>query len=389
MRAVTPFSAGPRAGTARSFGILSTYPPTACGLATFAQALTTALVGCGASVGVVRIADGPTPADPRLLGELENGTPSSVAAAARRLNLCDVAIVQHEYGIYGGVDGDEVLEIMRALTVPSIAVAHTVLRDPTPHQRFVLEAVTREAAAVVVMTEAARARLVRGFDIDERKITTIPHGAATPACGPGLRPAARPTLLTWGLIGRGKGLEWMIDAMRQLKDLRPRPRYLIAGRTHPKVLAAEGEQYRESLVARSWANGVASSVRFDSGYRDVASLTRLIQQAAVVVLPYDSRDQVTSGVLVDAVAAGRPVVATAFPHAVELLASGAGMVVPHGDADALADALRHVLTEPGVLAAMAAEAAAIAPSLAWPAVADQYARLGDRLLAGLLSEVSA
>jgi glycosyltransferase involved in cell wall biosynthesis len=168
--------------------------------------------------------------------------------------------------------------------------------------------------------------------------------------------------------------------MAELKDIEPRPRYVVAGRTHPKVVAFEGEAYRDMLVERTWTRKVAGSVTFDATYRDVRSLTQLIQEAAVVVLPYDSRDQVTSGVLVDAVAAGRPVVATAFPHAVELLSSGAGIVVPHGDAAALATALRRVLTQPDLAAAMAAEAARLAPALGWPAVAGQYAGLADRLL---------
>jgi glycosyltransferase involved in cell wall biosynthesis len=243
---------------------------------------------------------------------------------------------------------------------------------------------------MVVMTDAARRRLCDRFDVDESKVTTIAHGAAVPAPRQPprhelrLRPRsspARPLLLSWGLLGRGKGIEWAIDAMAQLKDLEPRPRYVVAGRTHPKVVAFEGEAYRDLLLERTWVNQVAGSVTFDATYRDVGSLTRLIQDAAVVVLPYDSRDQVTSGVLVDAVAAGRPVVATAFPHAVELLSSGAGIVVPHRNPGALAAALRRVLTEPGLAAAMAAEAARLAPSLGWPAVAEQYAGLADRLLA--------
>ena len=177
-------------------------------------------------------------------------------------------------------------------------------------------------------------------------------------------------LLSWGLFGPGKGIEWAIDAMADLKDLSPRPRYVVAGRTHPKVVSSQGEVYRDMLVARTWAQGVAASVTFDSAYRDVRSLTHLIQDATVVVLPYDSRDQVTSGVLVDALAAGRPVVATAFPHAVELLASGAGLVVPHGDPDALSTALRRVLTEPGLASRWSARRPVSArPSVGppWPA----------------------
>ena len=372
-----------RPGSDLSYSILSTYPPTQCGLATFAAALGEGLASNGADVGVVRVADGSSTSNPRVLSELQNGVPASVAEAAARLSDCDVAIVQHEYGLYGGDDGDEVLEILRGLTIPSIVVAHTVLLEPSNHQRTVLEAVADAASAVVVMTEAARDRLCTGFDVDPSKVTTIPHGAATPPLHNRTDPSARPTLLTWGLLGNGKGIEWAIDALADLSDLRPRPRYVIAGRTHPKVLAFEGERYRDMLIERAWAKGVAASVTFDASYRDLQSLTQLIQQASVVVLPYDSRDQVTSGVLVDAIAAGRPVVATAFPHAIELLSSGAGIVVPQGNSKALAYALRRVLTEPDLAAEMAAEAARLAPALGWTAVARQYGDLADELVSTL------
>jgi glycosyltransferase involved in cell wall biosynthesis len=314
-----------------------------------------------------------------VVGELENDVHASVVRAIALLNEGDVAIVQHEYGLFGGVDGDEILKVMHGLTVPAIAVLHTVLLEPTVHQRQVLEAVVAAAAAVVVMTDSARSRLCDGYDIDESKVATIAHGADTRPMGEPPVFGTRPTLLTWGLLGAGKGIEWMIDAMAMLKDLRPRPRYVVAGRTHPKVAALEGDRYRDMLRQRAWERGVPSSVTFDDEYRDVASLTKLIQQATIVVLPYDSRDQVTSGVLVDAIAAGRPVVATAFPHAVELLSTGAGVVVPHGNAAALAGALRMVLTDPDVAGEMADEAGRLAPELGWHAIARQYAALADRV----------
>jgi glycosyltransferase involved in cell wall biosynthesis len=186
-------------------------------------------------------------------------------------------------------------------------------------------------------------------------------------------------LLTWGLLGPGKGIERVVDAMGSLRESGVRARYLVAGQTHPKVLATDGEIYRNARIEQAWRNGVAASVVFDASYRDVPSLTALIQSSAAVVLPYDSRDQATSGVLVDAIAAGRPVVATAFPHAVELLASGAGIVVDHDDPDALAVALRRVLTEPNLAARMAAEASRLAPSMGWPVVARAYLDLAERL----------
>jgi len=348
-------------------------------MATFSTALADGLIANGAEVKIVRVADGSPASSKRVVGELVNGSPRSVAASSELLNRCDLAIVQHEYGLYGGADGDEVLDVLAGLQIPSVVIAHTILTDPTPHQRSTLVAVAAMADHVVVMSDTARERLCNRFDVDPAIVTTIPHGAATPGRAPH-EPAARPTILTCGLIGPGKGIERVIDAMRSLHRLPARPRYLVAGQTHPKVLAANGEAYRHARIEQALRNGVEASVVFDATYRDVASLTALIQSCAVVVLPYDSTDQVTSGVLVDAIAAGRPVVATAFPHAVELLASGAGIVVDHDDPAALVSALCRVLVEPGLAEAMAAEASRLAPSMGWSVVAGAYLALANRLL---------
>jgi glycosyltransferase involved in cell wall biosynthesis len=363
-----------------TIGVLSTYPPTACGLATFSAALAAGLRAHHTEVHVVKVADGTPSVSPLVVGELVNGRAASVAAAADLLNQCDVAIIQHEYGLYGGADGDEVVEILGALRVPSIVIAHTVLSEPTPHQRSVLVEIAALADRVVVMSGAARDRLRDGFFIDAEKIDSIPHGAAVPPKQVARPDPRRPMLLTWGLVGPGKGIERVIDALPHLKKLSARPRYLVAGSTHPKVLAAHGEAYRNARIEQAWRNGVAASVTFDADYRDVPTLTALIQSATAVVLPYDSRDQATSGVLVDAIAAGRPVVATAFPHAVEMLASGAGIVVDHDDPDAMVGALTKLLTDPVALSRMAAEASRLAPSLGWQVVASSYLQLAGRLL---------
>ena len=382
MRLDEPSAVGQRArtGTSPSYALLSTFPPTPCGIATFSAALCAGLVAQGEDVGVVRVGGNGAPPDALVVGEVdEHGRASD--SAQQVLDDAGVVIVQHEYGLYAGRDGAAVVELLEGLGRPSIVVAHTVLRDPTRNQRAVLEAVVDAADAVVVMTEAGQVRLCSGFDVDPSKISVIAHGAAVAPHRP--RPGAgRPRgLLTWGLLGPGKGIEWAIDALASLQDLQPPITYRVAGDTHPKVAAIHGEAYREMLEERAASAGVTASVQFDAGYRDLDALADLIGTAQVVVLPYDSPDQVTSGVLVDAVAAGRPVVSTAFPHAVELLASGAGLVVPRRDPDALADALRRVLTEPGLAPRMEAEARRIAPELAWPAVAGRYAELGEHLVA--------
>ena len=373
----------------RSFGILSTFPPTSCGIATFTAALAAGLIGDGASVNVVRCGPAPDIEDVLVVGSLDDSTDVGHRRAIDALNLNDLVIVQHEYGLYDGADGEFVIDVIASITAPVVVVAHTVLTTPTTNQRRVLVEVCHHAEAIVVMTETARERLLDIFDVERSKVRLIPHGAATPLAAPSVsqrRHGPAPRLLTWGLLGPGKGIEWAIDAMAELRDVDPRPEYVIAGATHPKVRERNGEAYREMLVERAASSPV--DILFDDTYRDLMSLTELIQSADLVVLPYDSRDQVTSGVLVDAIAAGRPVVSTAFPHAVELLASGAGIVVPQRDPVALGRAIRSVLTDPGLAASMEAEARRLAPDLAWPAVARRYGELADVVVASRRSTTS-
>jgi glycosyltransferase involved in cell wall biosynthesis len=377
-----PFDPSPTSRRDRRVGILSTYPPQRCGLATFAASLEHELVDAGDDVTVVAIDDGRGNGSLRSKAhfELINGLPSSVRDTAKILSRGDVAIVQHEYGIYGGVDGDEVLDVLQQLEVPAIVVLHTVPSHPTANQQRILEAVCELAAAVVVMTNAARSRLTINYAVDAERVTMIPHGAWSLPAARGAdraRVTDHPRLLTWGLLGPGKGIEHVIRAMTLVDDLRPRVQYSVAGATHPKVFARDGDHYRLSLIRTAWATGVAGSIHFDDSYRDSEALMRFVRSASVVVLPYDSPDQVTSGVLVDAIAAGRPVIATAFPHAVELLSDGAGIIVPHREPVALAAAIRTALCEPGVLEAMTTRARELAPSLGWPTVAAQYRALTE------------
>jgi glycosyltransferase involved in cell wall biosynthesis len=222
---------------------------------------------------------------------------------------------------------------------------------------------------------------VAGYDVDATKLSVIPHGAPDHRDRAALD-GRRPTILTWGLLGPGKGIEWALLGVHELRLLYPQPRYVIAGQTHPKVRARDGEAYRLGLVSRTRALRLRDVVKFEPAYLDDKTLHRLIARADVVLLPYESHEQVTSGVLIEAVAAHRPVVSTAFPHAVEMLSSGAGILVPHRNGPAIGAALRRVLTEPGLATSMSAEAARLAPGSRWPAVADRYRRLAVELLDG-------
>ena len=368
-----------------TYGFLSTYPPTQCGLATFNAALATHLNTGAAGSGVVRLLAGDDhgglaidKAAPRVVHTWPTDTPGGWKAAANALSRFDVVIVQHEYGIYPGDAGEEVLPLLRALKMPTIVVLHTVLSTPDPLQRSVLERIVAAADAVVTMTDTARQRLTSGYRVDPRKITVIPHGAGSHSSAPRDR-SDRPHLLTWGLLGPGKGIEWSLRALAVLREMDSRPTYTVAGRTHPKVLEQHGDVYRDSLKKLAADLGVAEAVRWEDVYLDQIALSRLIRSADVVVLPYDSTEQVTSGVLIEAVGAGVPVVATEFPHAVELLADGPGLLVPHQDPEAMADAIRHLLADPDSAGRLSGLVGG--PTLRWPAVAARYRSLAARLTA--------
>jgi len=373
------------------FGFISTYPPTQCGLATFTSALAQALITSGvADIRVARLLDTPQRrAGTEVVVDIFSGGSARSASSVELLNDCDVVIVQHEFGVYGGPDGEDVLRLLAELRVPTIVVLHTVLAHPSPHQQDVLEAVIAAAGAVVTMTRAARDRLAASYQVDLTRVSIIAHGALEPpessASLSAVFRSSQPTVLTWGLLGPGKGIEWGIEALAMLHDLQPTPCYLVAGQTHPKVIERQGEAYREGLGQLIQRRGLSASVRLDGRYRDTRSLSQLVASSDVVLLPYDSTDQVTSGVLIEAVAAGKPVVATRFPHAVELLSGGAGLVVPHRNPAAIAGALRTVLTRSDIAAAMSSAAAAASPGLRWSTVAEQYRQLAARLTAAVIA----
>jgi glycosyltransferase involved in cell wall biosynthesis len=359
-------------------------------LATFNAALSAQLTtGDGSSGGVVRVTaagDDQRPG-PGVVHTWSAGAVAGWQGGAAALNTFDVAIVQHEYGIYPGRDGGDVLPLLRRLTVPGIVVLHTVLSHPSPGQKSLLEQIVAAAAAVVTMTNTARERLLSGYTVDAGKVTVIPHGTAdrtdrtnhTDHTVEVVAPRrSRPHLLTWGLLGPGKGIEWALRALARLQDLDPAPTFTVAGRTHPKVIERHGEAYRAGLHRLGVQLGIAHAVDYQPVYHDEAALGGLIRSADVVVLPYDSLEQVTSGVLTEAVGAGIPVVATTFPHAVELLSGGRGLLVPHRNPAALATAIRQILTDP----AMATRLSRVrAPSVHWPAVAARYETLAAQLIA--------
>lgn len=365
--------------------IVSTYPPRACGIGTFAADVRLALLGVDGidSVDRVVIVNDPTrPQRPGLVATVAQAVRGDYVRAARILGRLDVDVVllEHEYGIFGGADGVYVLSLAEELWQPLVVTLHTVLSAPTEHQAEVLTALCRQAELVIVMTETARGLLVASGVCPVEKVRVVPHGAPTVLAQRAGAHAAEPraadrgfVLSTFGLISAGKGIETVIEALPQIVARHPEVRYVVAGRTHPDVAHREGERYRLKLEQSVIDLGLESHVEFDDRFLTIEEIADLLASTDVFVTPYKGREQIASGALTFGIAAGCGVVSTPYWYAQDLLATGAGQIVPFDDPGALAEAVCRYVEEPELLAAARAEARRIGAELAWPSVAEATA----------------
>jgi glycosyltransferase involved in cell wall biosynthesis len=230
----------------------------------------------------------------------------------------------------------------------------------------------------VVPTRGARELLGERYQVETASVVTVPHGTDRPHRNLAqlrsldLARIVSPRLLSWGLIGPGKGLEWAIRAVATLTDRWPRISYTIAGKTHPKVLASEGEAYRRSLEDLVSDLGVEDNVVFIDDYLSLNRLKGLLLEATAALLPYDSSEQMVSGVLVEAISAGVPVIATSFPHAVEMARDRAVIAVPNRSSEAIADAVATLFETPAAMGEMIQAQRRVSADLDWANVGSHY-----------------
>ena len=387
---------------------VGTYPPRQCGIATFTRDLATAVAqdlggpdraatwskptpigrqGATADIVAIDYEDRPFPAEVRY--RLHPDRPADYLAAADRLNRVgyDVVSLQHEFGIYGGRDGERVLDLIDELAVPVVATLHTVLRHPSDHQRRVLHEVARGAARVVVLSRASARSLSSVYDVDPARIQMIPHGvpdlpfvdpdSAKPLVGLG----HRPVILSFGLLGPGKGYELAIRAMSSVIDLAGDACYVILGATHPELRRKQGEAYRESLQGLVADLGLEQHVRFVDAFVDSPTLGRWLQAADVFVTPYPGAEQAVSGTLAYALGTGKALVSTPYAYAEELLADGRGRLVPFGDSKALGSEIGDLLTHPAARNEARRLAYAYGRRMTWRHVGAEYRELFGRVVA--------
>lgn len=357
---------------------MGTYPPRVCGLATFTADVCAALRGAGHLVDVVALVDEHDTVDPMVAHRLvRHDARSSRTVAAALSATVDVVLIEHEFGIFGGPDGRLLHELTDGLRVPYAMTLHTVTGRFTASQRAALHGPLLGAQAVLVFSDEAGELLGTAVPrLQPRRCRVVPHGAPAELYAPpppdvrariGLTSANR-VITTFGLLSPGKGIEHAIAAAGALRHVRDDVVYVVAGRTHPEVVRHDGERYRDGLRAQVGRLGLEDVVVFRDWFHDVDELAALLAASDVFLTPYAGADQIVSGALSFAVAAGVPFVSTPYRHAVDLARRGCGLLVPFADADAMAGALKEVLVDSGLRTQLATQARRVGAGMSWPEV---------------------
>ena len=363
----------------RRYGVVSCWESRTSSATRFAAALADSLER---RHEIARIASTtPAPVDAHPSGSA--GSLRPLAAIAGELNQCDVAIIHHSVdddGLSNRVDATassyRLLDVIAMICVPTIIVLHHVPADPTADQRRTLARACRSADVVAVTAAPAAARLASTYGVDPSALWLLRSGP-TSRRGISMR-TRRPTIVTWGMIAPGGGIESMIDAMEHLSALNVR--YLIAGPTSDGLVASEAGNYRETLIRRCWIRGVAAHVTFARDDADQTAMTEALRAAVAVVLPQDVAGEPIDGFSDEMLAAGVPIIATEIAASSEILPSTAALLVPCRNPRALADAVLRIMVDPHLGEAMVRSAAGLSPPATWPDVAQQLDRLADAAL---------
>jgi len=365
--------------------ILSTYPPRECGIATFSRDLARGLRELGMCPGVVAMNDenGPYRYGPEVVAEIRENCREDYRSAALRLNRerVDVVNIQHEFGIFGGEWGEDLLELLDHLERPVVTTLHTVLSNPPAKARQIIRILCRRSAAVVVLSPSAVDLLEERYGVPRSRVRMIWHGVPVVERVPRSEAKARMglegrwVLTTFGLVSPGKGLEDVLDALPSIARVFPNVLYLVLGETHPNLRRREGEWYRNMLLERVRRLGIGELVRFENRYLEDEELIRYLQATDVYLTPYLNPEQIVSGTLSWALACGCAVVSTPYRYAQDVLGEGRGVLVPFRSPAAIAAAVTDLLSDPDWRERIGERTWRFAQQMRWPAVAQAYAAL--------------
>jgi glycosyltransferase involved in cell wall biosynthesis len=371
---------------------LGSYPPRECGIATFTKDVVDSFdERYNAHSEIVSIEEPGAPArayPPAVVANLIQDDRDSYRAIAEFVNAhsCDALNVQHEYGLFGGDNGEWIVDLISLVRKPVIVSLHTVLPNPSSDHLRTTRTICATASAIVVLSSTGKDILIERYGIDPLKVNVIHHGVPdvpfrdTAASKALLGLGDRQVVSTFGLINSGKGLEYAIEAMRDVATQHPEALYLILGQTHPVVRRHEGEVYRESLEKMVANYGLADNVKLVDRFLGFDELVAYLQATDIYLTPYLNPVQIVSGTLAYAVGLGKAVVSTPYLYAEELLAHGRGFLVSFRDAASIAQTMNSLLQDRDLRASTERRAYRFGRQMTWPHVAQEYGRLFTSLL---------
>jgi glycosyltransferase involved in cell wall biosynthesis len=380
----------PSTSTINRIGFIGNYLPRQCGIATFTTDLCEAIAAQYPHTTCIALPVNDTEAGyvypTRVRFELTEKDVESYRRAADFLNINNVDLVclQHEYGIFGGRAGSHILALLSELRMPIVTTLHTILQNPDPNQKRVLEEVAALSDRLVVMSNRGAEFLREVYGVKPEKIDLIPHGIPdVPFVDPSFHKdlfgvEGKIVLLSFGLLSANKGIETVISALPAILARHPNVVYIILGATHPHVVRNEGETYRLSLQWLAQEKGVEGQVIFYNRFVSLEELVEFISAADIYITPYLNAAQITSGTLAYTLGAGKAVVSTPYWYAEELLAEGRGVLVPFRDPAALADHVVGLLDNEAQRHAMRKRAYVYGREMIWPHVASRYMETFER-----------
>ncbi|HEY2118391.1 MAG TPA: glycosyltransferase family 4 protein [Candidatus Acidoferrum sp.] len=381
----------PRPALPNRIAVVGNYLPRRCGIATFTTDLCDAIHKEYGATELLALPVNDTEEGyiypSRVRFELSEDNLASYRQAADFLNFSNIDLVclQHEYGIFGGPAGSHILEMLRRLQMPFATTLHTVLRNPNPDQRAVMEEIATLSDRLIVMSQNSSDILQEVFHVPLEKIDLIPHGIPDlPFTDPNFYKDAfgtegKDVLLTFGLLSPNKGIENVIKALPKILSRHSNVVYMVSGVTHPHILRREGDQYRIYLQKLAKELGVEANVIFRNRFVSYEELVELIGAADIYITPYKHREQVVSGTLAYALSAGKAIISTPYLHAIELLDNERGVLVPFDDPDAIAEKALELLDNGTARHAMRKRAYLYARDMVWNRVAQKYMQSFERI----------
>src|SRR4030043_1243845 len=381
---------------------IGTYPPRECGIGTFTMNLYNSMImnTAGRQAGnktmnasiegfVVALNDHEQtydyPEEVKLTIRQEHQRDYLSAVKFINLSGADLCILEHEFGIFGGQNGVYILSLLHRLEIPLIVTLHTIIKTPSYNEKAVLVEICKMASKIVVMSHKAIEFLTTIYNVDKRKIEYIEHGVpdiqfSKSQSKKEFHLENKKVLLTFGFIGRNKGIETVIKALPKVVEKHPDVIYIVLGKTHPNILRHSGEEYRIFLMRLVKSLQLEKHVMFLNEFIDEQDLFKYLSASDIYITPYLSEAQITSGTLSYAVGVGSAVISTPYWHAAELLAEGRGRLFNFNDSNNLTFTITELLDKPEELDELKRKAHDYGQKITWPKTGEKYVALAENIL---------